>query len=133
MIRSLIAAAVLGAAALGGGQYYATGTVPFLDAPTAAAAPAPASAPPTAAAAALPMPADCPHLQAPQGAVQGATAAGLVNLNTAPKSALDALPDVGPARVARIVDARPIRSIDSLAGPGMPASVIAMLKARATV
>jgi DNA uptake protein ComE-like DNA-binding protein len=136
MIRTLIAAAV-GAAALAGGQYYATGAVPFLDAPqpvaVAQAAPSTPQAVPTAAgdgSAVVPL---CEPQRAQQGPAQAVKADGLVNLNTAAESELDALPEVGRSRVARIVAARPIRSIEDLAGPGMPASVIAMLKARATV
>jgi DNA uptake protein ComE-like DNA-binding protein len=136
MIRTLIAAA-LGAAALAGGQYAATGTVPFLEAPQPvpvvqaapeAPQPVPAAAGDSSAVVLL-----CEPQRAAQGPAQAVKADGLVNLNTAAESELDALPDVGPARVGRIVAARPIRSIDELTGPGMPASVIAMLKARATV
>jgi DNA uptake protein ComE-like DNA-binding protein len=136
MIRHLIAAA--------GGQYYVTGEVPFLDQPqpvtVAQAAPAPPSAPqavPAAAGDGSAVVLLCEPQRAAAGPAQAAKAqeqaAGLVNLNTAAESELDALPEVGRSRVARIVAARPIRSIDQLAGPGMPASVIAMLKARATV
>jgi competence protein ComEA len=143
MIKSLIAAAV-GAAALAGGQYYATGAVPFLDAaqavPVVQAAPAPPSTPqalPVAQGDGSAVVLSCTPQRAQGGPAQAVKAqeqaGGLVNLNTAAESELDALPEVGKARVARIVAARPIRSIDQLAGPGMPASVIAMLKARATV
>jgi competence protein ComEA len=143
MIRHLIAAA-LGAAALAGGQYYATGEVPFVDQPqpvqVAQAAPAPPSAPQAVPAAAGDSSAVlmlCEPQRAQQGPAQAVKAeeqaAGRVNLNTASEAELDALPEVGKSRVARIVAARPISSIDQLAGPGMPASVLAMLKARATV
>jgi DNA uptake protein ComE-like DNA-binding protein len=139
MIRTLIAAA-LGAAALAGGSYYVTGAVPLLDAPqpvpVAQAAPAPPSAPqavPAAAGDGSAVVLLCEPQRAAQGPAQAVKADGLVNLNTAAESELDALPEVGKSRVEHIVKARPIRSIDDLAGPGMPASVIAMLKARATV
>jgi DNA uptake protein ComE-like DNA-binding protein len=139
VIRTLIAAA-LGAAALAGGQYYVTGAVPFLDQPqpvtVAQAAPAPPSAPqavPVAAGDGSAVVLLCEPQRAQQGPAQAVKAEGLVNLNTATESELDALPEVGRSRVARIVAARPIGSIEDLAGPGMPASVIAMLKARATV
>jgi DNA uptake protein ComE-like DNA-binding protein len=143
MIRTLIAAA-LGAAALAGGQYYVTGAVPFLEAPqpvpVAQAAPVPPSAPqavPTAAGDGSAVVLSCTPQRAAEAPAQAAKAqeqaAGLVNLNTATVAELDALPEVGRARLELIKQARPIRSIDELAGPGMPASVIAMLKARATV
>lgn len=133
MFKSAIVSAVLGAAALAGGQYATTGAVPFT--PPAASAPATAAQLPTMIAVA-PV-GTCGPQTAPQPVAEpvaaAASSAGRVNLNTATDAELDTLPDIGKARIGHITHARPIRSIDELAGPGMPASVIAMLKARATV
>jgi competence protein ComEA len=54
---------------------------------------------------------------------ESTSAAGLVNLNTADKPALESLPGVGPALADRIIAARPFKSVEDLknvqgVGPG---------------
>jgi competence protein ComEA len=119
MIRTLIAAAV-GAAALAGGQYYATGTVPFLEAPqpvtVAQAAPAPPSAPqavPTAAGDGSAVVLSCTPQRAAQAPAQAVkaqeqTGTGALDANTATAAQFDALPARGitPEVAQAIVDYR---------------------------
>lgn len=134
MFKSLIVTAALAAGPV------AWATSPMLPAsplstPPAVSAPATAAQlPPVVAVAPV---GTCGPQTAPQPVAEpvaaAASSAGLVNLNEASDAELDTLPDIGKARIGHITHARPIRSIDDLAGPGMPASVIAMLKARATV
>lgn len=45
---------------------------------------------------------------------ESTSAAGLVNLNTADKAALESLPGVGPALADRIIAARPFKSVEDL-------------------
>jgi competence protein ComEA len=119
VIRTLIAAAV-GAAALAGGQYYATGAVPFLDAPqpvtVAQAAPAPPSAPqavPTAAGDGSAVVLSCTPQRAAQAPVQAVkaqeqTGTGALDANTATAAQFDALPAraITPEVAQAIVDYR---------------------------
>jgi len=132
MMKTLVVSTLIAGAAFGVGVGYgSTGT-----APVATVASPVASAPTVAAVA--PVTACTPQAasdapQAPAPAAPAASQAGLVNLNTATDAELDKLPEIGRARIAWITAARPIKAIDDLAGPHMPASVIAMLKQRATV
>lgn len=157
MFKSLIVSAILGAAALGGSQYYFTGVVPFLDTPPAplpaASAPAYATPAPLPAAsvtyaapapayAAVSAPAPTPAPVAacgapiaptptPTPAAAPASAGGLVSLNTATDAELDTLPDTGTARIRHIHEARargPIRSVEDLRGPGMPDSYLSAIR-----
>jgi DNA uptake protein ComE-like DNA-binding protein len=70
--------------------------------PTAPAAPAPAQTAPRTTAPAAPAPAATTTAPAQRPAQQGQ----LVNLNTAPESDLDKLPQIGPARAKAIVENR---------------------------
>ena len=150
MFKSFVVSAILGAAALGGGQYYVTGVVPFLDAPKAApvtyaasvpapapmaAVNAPVAAPAPVAACGTPL-APTPSQGAPTPAPAPAASGTGVNLNTASDAELDRLPETGTARIRHIHEARargPIRSVDDLAGPGMPASYLATIRPLVTV
>jgi competence ComEA-like helix-hairpin-helix protein len=119
MIRTLIAAAV-GAAALAGGSYYATGAAPFLDAPqpvqVAQAAPAAPSAPqgvPTAAGDGSAVVLSCEPQRAAQGPAQAVKAqeqagTGALDANTATAAQFDALPAraITPEVAQAIVDYR---------------------------
>jgi competence ComEA-like helix-hairpin-helix protein len=85
-------------------QRPATTTAPAAR-PATPTAPAPASTAPKAAT-----PATAPAAAAPAAAPRPATAPAqqgtLVNLNTAPESELDKLPQIGPARAKAIIEAR---------------------------
>jgi competence protein ComEA len=73
-------------------------------------APAPArpgtTAPATAPAPRATTPAPAPAPRAATPAAPAAATAAIVNLNTAPESDLDKLPQIGPARAKAIVEAR---------------------------
>jgi competence protein ComEA len=56
---------------------------------------------------------------APSGTGSPVASGGLVDLNRASETELDALPGVGPATVAKIVAARPFASIDELKSKGV--------------
>lgn len=142
MFKSVIVSAILGAGILGGGQYYATGVVPFLDtpptplpaAPVTYAAPAPAQAPAYAAVSAPAPVAACSAPVAPTPAavpVSTPQSGTLVSLNTATDAELDTLPETGTARIRHIHEARargPIRSVEDLRGPGMPDSYLSAIR-----
>ena len=146
MFKSFIVSAILGAAAFGGGQYYVTGAVPFLDAPTQApvayAAPAPAQA---AVSAPVAAPAPCtaplapaPSQGAPTPAPAPASTAGLVNVNTATASELEALPGIGAKTADRIVgmvkSGHRFTSVDELAKlPGVTSTNYALFAGKVTV
>ena len=64
---------------------------------------------------------EAPALQAPAGAVEYGTTgsvepliSGRLNLNTASREQLEALPRIGPALAQRIMDGRPYRSLEDL-------------------
>jgi competence ComEA-like helix-hairpin-helix protein len=119
VIRTLIAAAVGAGVALGG-QYYATGAVPFLDAPqpvaVAQAAAAPPSAPqavPTAAGDGSAVVLSCTPQRAAQAPAQAVkaqeqTGTGALDANTATAAQFDALPAraITPEVAQAIVDYR---------------------------
>jgi competence ComEA-like helix-hairpin-helix protein len=146
MIRTLIAAAV-GAAALAGGSYYATGAVPFLDAPqpvtVAQAAPAAPSAPqavPTAAGDGSAVVLSCTPQRAAQAPVQAVKAQELAqggtDLNAATAAELDALPvtGLGAKRAKHVVEYRTAHgrfasSAELRSVPGLPAEVADQLAA----
>jgi competence protein ComEA len=90
--------------------------------PTTPAAPAaPAARPATAA------PAPAPAATAP--AARPAAANTLVNLNTAPASELDALPQIGAARSAAIIAKRPYKDwADFVSKNVVPANAEAAIK-----
>jgi len=132
MLKVIIAAIVVGAAGFGIGYAYQAPA-----APVAYAAPAPAQAAVSAPVAA-PAPCATPLAPAPsQGAPTPPAASGTgVNLNTASDAELDKLPETGAARIRHIHEARargPIRSVDDLAGPGMPASYLSAIRPLVTV
>ena len=56
---------------------------------------------------------------APSAGGGPAASGGLVDLNRATETELDALPGVGPATVAKIVAARPYASVDELRSKGV--------------
>uniref|UniRef100_A0A7C3Z1G5 DNA-binding protein n=1 Tax=Desulfobacca acetoxidans TaxID=60893 RepID=A0A7C3Z1G5_9BACT len=61
-------------------------------------------------------------------------AATLVDLNTADQKTLESLPGIGPALATRIMDARPIRSLEELAKvKGMTKAKVAALKDKVTL
>jgi len=92
--------------------------------PAAPAAPAaPAKAAPAAPAAATPAKAAAP------AAAQPAKATGLVNLNTAPASELDKLPQIGDKRAADIIAKRPYKDWnDFVAKNVVPSNAEAAIK-----
>lgn len=72
------------------------------------------------------------------GPPTGPAPAGLVNLNAANAAALDALPGIGPARAASIVQYRaqhgPFQSVDDLGRvPGMGAAAVARVREHVAV
>ncbi len=90
--------------------FVTVGAAPPAPAAAPAAKPAPAAAAPAAAPAAKPAPA----AQAPANAATAEKAAPAklapgekVNINTAPKEKLDALPGIGPVKAQAIIDGRP--------------------------
>ncbi len=72
------------------------------------------------------------------GSPAGPVPGGLVNLNSANAAALDALPGIGPARAASIVQYRaqhgPFQSVDDLGRvPGMGAAAVARVREHVAV
>ena len=109
-------------------------------APTAASAPAPTSAPPipntTASAPAAISPSATTSRQVSKR--DATPASGPININTATKEELEALPAIGPAIAQRIIDDRtangPYQQIEDLARVrGISAHIVDQLRERITV
>lgn len=87
---------------------------PFVSVSAPVVASTPASAPATSNPTAPPRPSP-PPASAPARTTSPKLAAGqMVNINTASKAELDALPDIGPVKAQAIIDGRPYSTIEDI-------------------
>lgn len=105
-------------------------TVSAVQPPTPAKT-SPAPATPTGPAASTPPPAGAP----PKGATAGKLAPGqMVNLNTASKEMLEALPEIGPVKAQAIINNRPYQKIeDIMKVKGIKEGTFSKIKDRITI